>query len=415
MKVAYSVPCRLLAVIAAIACLLVLLPVSSASADAVFTLKTGFVYSELIPGGLGDTLIFTAHNGDSFEMGLVDESGEQSRTLYDINGWNALFAAPDWEVTVVSDAGAYCPYASSHTDHTVCPYLDYTIIQLTYRPTGATLTNVCVPSSTPSLVPTGAIHFCLGRYAFETPETVRYNADNAKAALKNEAGLWGVYDAETGSMLTDFVYDDMSAPCGDRVKVRQGGKWGVLTLSGVDDPVYMYNSADDFSVTEEARMIKDGCWRVFDADNQPISVAFAFEGATVSYCPETHLLLATAADGTSALYDLTGQEVASFPATQTVRHLQGTCSAVENRSGDAISGIALGVASGAPTSAGSVVLPGDADLDGVVATADARLLMRYRIGAIVLSNAQIAAADINGDGQADSQDVRCLLWTLSQG
>ena len=43
MKVAYSVPCRLLAVIAAIACLLVLLPVSSASADAVFTLKTGFV------------------------------------------------------------------------------------------------------------------------------------------------------------------------------------------------------------------------------------------------------------------------------------------------------------------------------------------------------------------------------------
>ena len=99
------------------------------------------------------------------------------------------------------------------------------------------------------------------------------------------------------------------------------------------------------------------------------------------------------------------------------RNTQGVfalCDAVENRSGAAVSGIALGVASGAPSPEDLVFIPGDVDLDGDIDTADVRLLMKHRIGATALSQKQLTAADINGDGRADSQDVRQILWRLSK-
>lgn len=53
--------------------------------------------------------------------------------------------------------------------------------------------------------------------------------------------------------------------------------------------------------------------------------------------------------------------------------------------------------------------PGDLDLDGSVTIADALLTMRYSMGLLQLSEAQLALADFNGDGLIDFADALLIL------
>ncbi len=51
------------------------------------------------------------------------------------------------------------------------------------------------------------------------------------------------------------------------------------------------------------------------------------------------------------------------------------------------------------------VLLGDANLDGVVDSADTTLIYRYVLGSANLTDEQLAAADVNGDGSVNSADT----------
>lgn len=52
---------------------------------------------------------------------------------------------------------------------------------------------------------------------------------------------------------------------------------------------------------------------------------------------------------------------------------------------------------------------GDIDLDGSVTIADALLALRYSMGLVELSNAQLAFGDVNGSGNCDISDAILIL------
>lgn len=401
--------------VSAVSLLSMMLPTALARAEeAVFSLVTDYEYMQVIAGGVDDTVVFTAYEGDSLVMGTLTADGEQSRTAYDADGWDALRVPSVWEVTVHGDAGSLCPYADKHKENTVCPYLDVDLVTVTYRPTGSVLQNVYVASSAQRLLPDGSLHICWGRYDFVSPVTLIRNKEISRVALKGENGLWGVYDAASDTMLTDFSYHDMRAVYGDRVKVGDGTKWGCLDLtSDSNDILYCYDSADAFSVTEEIRQIDDGRWQVFNKDNEAVSAVFSGEWTTASYEPQTHLVLMTAQDGTQTVYDLLGREAASFSSLQTVRYLQDNCYAVESRTqAGALLGIALAVAKGAPTPDDTLLL-GDVNLDCTVDSADVRLLLCLITDGTELAGRRLCAADVNGDGSTDTKDARRILYRLT--
>lgn len=58
---------------------------------------------------------------------------------------------------------------------------------------------------------------------------------------------------------------------------------------------------------------------------------------------------------------------------------------------------------------GTGVIPGDANLDGIVDVTDALIAMRAALGIIQLNEQQQAACDINGDGNIDITDVLLIL------
>ena len=60
------------------------------------------------------------------------------------------------------------------------------------------------------------------------------------------------------------------------------------------------------------------------------------------------------------------------------------------------------------------VLPGDANDNGVVDSADALLVLRYSMNLAVLSDSQLRAADVNGDGVVNSIDAT-LIMRMSMG
>ncbi len=59
-----------------------------------------------------------------------------------------------------------------------------------------------------------------------------------------------------------------------------------------------------------------------------------------------------------------------------------------------------------------VSVKGDVDMDGKMATTDCRLILRYTMNTSLCDLAQVQAADINGDGVANTSDVREILGSL---
>ena len=59
-----------------------------------------------------------------------------------------------------------------------------------------------------------------------------------------------------------------------------------------------------------------------------------------------------------------------------------------------------------------IAVKGDVDKDGKMATTDCRLILKYTMNASLCDSAQVQAADINGDGVANTADVREILGNL---
>ena len=58
---------------------------------------------------------------------------------------------------------------------------------------------------------------------------------------------------------------------------------------------------------------------------------------------------------------------------------------------------------------GESFVPGDVDLNGVVETADALLALRNVLHVAELDDAQLAAADVDGDGRVSVTDAIVIL------
>lgn len=385
-----------------------------ASAQTTFAYVTDFDYALIRSGGIGDAFVYGAYenNGQSYAMGLLTEDGEQSRTAWTAEGWSTLFAPSDWVLTVHGDAGELCPYARTHKDTTLCPYPDVSLVTLTNVQSGVTLENQYMQSNNVHISTGNTIHMCFGNYVYTSPETIRWDGDSPRVAIRDSQGGWGVFDTLTGTMLTPSVYSDMGAVYGDYVKVSDGTAWGRLDLSGATETAYVYESADAFSVTEELREIADGEYRVFNADNEPVSAIYQGESRSLSYAPQAHLVLCVEADGTTTLLDLAGKTVAAFDATQKAVYLDRSCYAIEqyNDSGVVV-GVALADVSGAPEP-NDTILMGDINFDGEADSTDVRLMLRGIMELDNLTERQSLAADLTTDGIANSADVRMLMRSM---
>ncbi len=384
------------------------------SAQSMFDYVTDFEYATIRSGGMNDMFVFGAYenNGAVYKMGLLTEDGEQSRVAWTADGWNGLFAPSEWTVTAHEDAGAFCPYASTHKEGTLCPYRDVALVTLTHTATGAVLRERYMTFPKKNVTSGGSLHYCFGNYQYTSPETLKWSGNGTRVALCNEQGLWGVYDAQTDAMLTEYAYADMSAVYGDYVKVFDGTAWGRLDLSGATETVYTYATAEEFSVTEELRSLGGDRYRVFNADNEPISAEYTLAATSVTYSPQAHTVLCVYDDATKALLDLSGNTVASFDKTQKVLYLDRACYAVEQYNDrDALVGVALAQIT-------DIVMPedtvtaGDVNFDGVCDSADARLILQNAMNLNTFTNRQMLAADITADGRINTADVRALIVTL---
>lgn len=389
---------------------LLCLPVSAQTT----LVMTDFDYADLRSGGINGAFVFGTYenNGATYTMGLLTEEGEQSRVAWTADGWNALFAPSEWTVTIHGDAGMLCPYADTHRDSTLCPYRDVALVTLTHRETGTVLRERYMHSPKKTVTSGGSLHLCLGNYVYASPETLKWSGNGTRMALCNEQGLWGVYDAQTDTMLTEYVYADMSAVYGDYVKVSDGTAWGRLDLSGATDTVYAYATAEEFSVTEELRKIGDKQYRVFNADNEPISAVYTLSATSVTYAPEAYTVMCVYSDGTKALLDLAGNTVASFDTLQKVRYLDRACYAVEQYTArDTLVGAALAQITDAVTP-DDTVLKGDVNFDGACDSSDVRLILLNIVDRNVFTDRRMLAADVVADGKINSDDARALILAL---
>lgn len=403
---------RFAAWLCALALLLAAAAMPTAAEGVTCVYVTDFVYSRIDAIGVDDTILYNAYEADgSYVTGILSAQGEQTRVPFTFATWDELVEDAAWKKTVHGDAGALCPYADTHVEETVCPYLQVVLVTLTNTQTGVTLENYYVPSEAAVLLGDTA-HFCWGRYGYESPVTLRWDGESRYMALQNAEGLWGAFDTLHGEMVTEYTYAAMSAFSGHYAKVSDGTAWGRLDLSGIYETAYCYESEDAFSITEEVRELSDGTWQVFDYDNAAISGVFDNAWTTVSYSADAHLLLVTEADGTMALYGLDGTKVAAFAATDEVAHLQEACYKAERYPDEnTYEGAALVRVDGVenPYASGTM---GDIDLSGEAESYDARLMLRAITGAFDLTDKQATVADINGDAAVDSADVRALLRTL---
>ena len=175
--------------------------------------------------------------------------------------------------------------------------------------------------------------------------------------------------------------------------------------------MYSYEHEADFSVTEEIREIADGQWRVFNADNEPISVVYETT-KTPSYIAKAKVVTVTATNGAQTLLDLKGDTVATFNTTQKLIYLDRAAFAVEkyNATG-AVIGVALATVSGVPQPH-DTVLKGDVNFDDVLDSADVRLIMKKSMKLVSYTERQTLAADLNGDGAIKTSDARALLVAM---
>ncbi|MBE6764105.1 MAG: hypothetical protein E7553_07145 [Ruminococcaceae bacterium] len=384
------------------------------SAQSVLKYVTDFDYAVIRNGGTDGTFVYGAYenNGEVYKMGLLTEDGEQTRTAWTADGWNALFEPSEWTVTVHGDAGALCPYATTHKDGTLCPYIDVASVTLTHKVTGTALENRYLYYPKKTVTDGSTLNMCFGKYGYKSPETLRWDGVSTRVSLCNAQGLWGVYDVQTDTMLTELVYADMSAVYGDFAKVSDGTAWGRLDLSGKTPTVYSYARAEDFSVTEELRKIGDKQYRVFNADNEPISAVYEMSVTAVAYAPKAHTVLATYTDGTKALLDLLGNTVASFDTLEQVQYLDRACYAVEkNNERGAVIGVALAQMTDV-VKPQDTVLVGDVNFDGVCNSADARMILANAMELQTLTERQTLAADVMQDGKLSTADARALLATI---
>lgn len=376
---------------------------------------TEYPYTSLVSGA-ENGIAYTAYDENgALVMGTLSAEGEQSREPYSFSGWDALFATKEWEMTAVGDGTPLCPYASSHGDKTICPYKELAQVRVENTQTGVVIEDVFVPSGVAQELPSGQVHFCFGRYGYKDASTMRWDGESDYFALKNEQGLWGVYDGQNGTMLTDFLYADMSAVYGTYAKVFDGEKWARLDVSGAFATRFIYESAESFSVRDEVRAVADGEWRVFTKDNEPMSAIMVGDYTDVTYAPEACAVLAKASDGTTELIDLSGATIATFAADTKVRYLQDTCYAAEKYTENgALIGMALWRVD-APTRPGDLVVRGDVNFDGAIDSRDARLALCELLGTRPLTTLKCAAADMNGNGTVDSADVRDILRVSTNG
>ncbi len=383
----------------------------SVSAQTDFTYVTEFTYNVIRAGGVDGTYVFAAYEGDAYMMGTMTSEGEQMRLAWSGEDWGTLFEPSLWKVTVHSDATALCPYVSSHSETTVCPYADVSLVTLTNTQTGVTVKNYYMQNPVKHIL-SGGLHMCWGYYGFVSPQTLKWDGQSRYMALKNESGQWGVFDTTTQTMVTAYTYDDMSAVWGQYAKVYNGQQWGRLDLSGTQETVYLYDSEEAFSVTEEIREIAEGQWQVFNEDNEPLSVVYTLPDAQVSYTAASHLLLVTAANGTKTLLDLAGNTVQTFSSTQKAIHLSEACYAIEQYNDrEAVVGMALARVDGAPQP-DDTVLRGDVNFDAVVDSSDVRELLYHVIDMRPFTRRQLLAAELNEDNIVDSSDVRALLCLI---
>ncbi len=382
------------------------MPTAASGANEVWV--SSYEYARIEAGGKNGTMVYTAYdqNGD-YVTGMLTANGEQSRKAFTANAYDALFEEVVLEKTVLGDAAALCPYADTHGEHTVCPYLDVTYATVKNTVTGAVLDAQYMASSAKTTVG-DKVHLCWGRYGFESPVTLKWDGESRYMAVKGENGLWAAYDAFAGKTVTDYEFADMSAFEGAYAKVSSGTAWARLDVSGIYALSYDYDSEDAFSVSEELRETADGTYKVFDPDNNAISVAF--EG-TVTYDSKANLVSKTLADGTTVLYDLQGNEAARFDARDAVTHLQGACYKAERYENGAFVGAAL-VRVDNVYNPYATYVKGDVNTNGVADSYDARLALRAAAEATVLSEKQEAIADMNGDGAADTADIRVFMLSL---
>jgi len=394
---------RLLAVL--LAALLLTTCGMTVSAEETFVYVTDPVYSQIITGGVGDVLLFSAYEADGdYVIGTMNAEGELTRENYSSARWDELVEDAVWTTTVLGDAASLCPYAHTHIDTTVCPYTEIDLVTMKNVKTGVTLSNYYVP--TKSLVPfpgTNA-HICWGRYGYQSPETLKWDGESRYMSLKNSDGLWGIYDSETDRMVVDYQYSGMSAVYGSYAKVSDGEAWGRLDLSGATETVYAYPDEASFSIKEELRQLVDKKWQVFNADNEPVSAVFEGNFAKTQYAPAAHLLLVTNSDQTKTLYDLNGEVVATFDADTSVTYLQDACYAVSG----ATRGVALARADGIPVP-DDTVRKADVNFDGEINSTDVRYVLRHTVGADTLTSRAQLAADVNDDGLVNTDDAREVL------
>lgn len=394
---------RMLVVLAVLAILC--LPVSAQGA---LCYVTDFSYTLIRDSGENGVFLFNTYEDDgTFAMGRLDSDGEQNRTAWTADGWSALFAPETWSVTLHGDAASFCPYAASHSESVICPYMDVALVTLINKKSGAVLENRYLYRPKTYILSGGGAP-CWGKYGFVSPETIKWDGKDTRVALKNSDGKWGVYDTAEQVMLTDWMYDGMSAVYGEYVKVFNGSAWGRLDLSGATDTEFKYGAENGFSVTEELRAVENG-YRVFNADNEPISVIYDASAATYSYIADTHLLLITAKDGTKTLLDLNGDTVSTFTNRQKAVYLSGACFAVEQYADSgAIDGVALAKVQDVPQP-NDTVMRGDVNMDGVADSTDARHMLDYTVDLQTFTARQRLAADVMMDDTIDTRDIRAVI------
>jgi len=393
-----------------LACLCAVIPTGTVSAAGVYV--TDYSYMEMVQGAEEGTVVYTAYEADrSLSMGTMNAQGEQTREAYSATRFAQLVKTSPWSITVHGDAAALCPYAHTHRDNTVCPYMDVLLVTMRHEERNITLENYYIPSKAPSVLPEGSVHFCFGRYGYRAPLTLRYDEDERYMALQNSEGLWGVFDTQTNQMATAYCYADMDTPYGTYVKVSNGEQWGRLNLNSTVPVRYAFADSDSFSIREEARAA-DGGVRIYSKDNEVLSPLIEGEFTAFSYSDEAHLLLATATDGTSSMYDVTGTVVASFTADQQVRHLFDTCYAVEKLDASgALIGTAL-LRMEEILHPDETVVKGDVTLDGLFNTSDVRAILLRAVTGQEMSHRRELAADMDSDGTITTTDAKMLLQQI---